>query len=501
MIVVTDSHKLLYELGNVARLFFPAEEVSSLPEGEPLPPDQAAVLCREQGQDGRLHLTVELLLPGQQPRSSAVTLLPEESAGYAMEYGKLLYRILADYTGRTIDWGVLTGIRPVKLARNLRLGGKTLAQVERHFVEGFLTTPQKAALCALTDQIQRPVIESALPGGYSLYISIPFCPSRCSYCSFVSHSTEKSLAMIPDYLDKLCQELEETARLANQRGMTLQTAYMGGGTPTVLTAPQLEQVLATVRRCFRFDRCTEFTVEAGRPDTITADKLEVLRRYGVDRISVNCQTLNDRVLEQIGRRHTAAQFLEAYQLVRRYDFTAVNVDLIAGLPGDDLASFEASLQGVLALKPENITVHSLTVKRAARLAEEKQTILQPGNQQSQEVAAMVSYSQRQLAACGYQPYYLYRQKGTVDCLENVGFALPGKSCAYNIFIMDETHTILSTGGGGVTKLVAPPSAQQTRGETEPPIVRLFNYKYPYEYLQRFDTMMEKKQAILDFPLQ
>lgn len=253
-------------------------------------------------------------------------------------------------------------------------------------------------------------------------------------------------------MGKLGGVFQLDTQLVQVGGNHLQSVYMGGGTPTILTAAQLRQVLQTVHQSYDLRSCTELTVEAGRPDTITPDKLEVLRELGVGRISVNCQTLNDQVLETVGRRHTSAQFMEAYQLVSQYGFDAVNVDLIAGLPGDTTESFATSLQGVIGLHPENITVHALTVKRAARLAGEKQTILSPGSQSRSPVMQMVEHSQQQLAQCGYLPYYLYRQKGTVDSLENVGYALPGKACFYNVFIMDETHTILSVGGGGVTKL-------------------------------------------------
>ncbi|MEG0541391.1 MAG: coproporphyrinogen dehydrogenase HemZ, partial [Angelakisella sp.] len=305
--------------------------------------------------------------------------------------------------------------------------------------------------------------------------------------------------LIPEYLEKLCRELRETAKIAEEKGLVLQSVYMGGGTPTVLTAPQMELVLTVVRECFDLSHCTEFTVEAGRPDTITLDKLEVMRRLGVDRISVNCQTINDDILESIGRKHSAKDFFDAYNTVKQFGFTAINVDLIAGLPDDTLQSFQNSLEQVAALSPDNITVHALTVKRAARLIGNKQTILGTGAEAESPVSQMISYSQRRLAELGYVPYYLYRQKGTVDSLENVGFSRKGKECRYNIFIMDETHTILSVGAGGVTKLVMQGDSEQY-GEENVKIERIFNLKYPYEYMERFDTMLDRKRSILNFPL-
>lgn len=496
MIIVTDSQKYQYELANVARLFFPSEEmhwVETMPE---IVPDEAMMTAVEQAAGDTRTLAIHLLLPDGRRLQRTKSFPKEQGTNCAMELGKLLYQLLCEFTGRTIDWGVLTGIRPVKLARKLRLQGHTSDEIEAAFVENYLTTPQKAALCRMTDQVQRTIVESALPKGYSLYISVPFCPSRCSYCSFVSHSTEKSLKMIPEYVDKLCMEIAQTGKIAAEAGLVLQSVYMGGGTPTILTAPQMRQVLESVREHFDLSQCTEFTVEAGRPDTITPEKLEVMRGLGVDRISVNCQTLNDHVLAAVGRRHTAQDFFEAFYLVKQYNFTAINVDLIAGLPGDTLESFRNSLTQVMALSPENITAHALTVKRAARLIFAKESILEAGEVALSQVAQMVSLSQQLLAAEDYQPYYLYRQKGTVDCLENVGFSRPGYACRYNIFIMDETHTILSVGGGGVTKLVLPGDGRRG-GEDDVRIERIFNFKYPYEYLQRFDIMAEKKLRIVE----
>lgn len=498
MIIITDSEKLQYELGSVARLFFPSEEIHWMHTGECIDTQQAVIQPEQQRTGECFTLSVTLTLPdGRSLCKGDAMVGGAENA--PMECGKLLYRLLAELTGRSIDWGVLTGIRPVKLARKMREDGKSPHEVEQGFINDYLTTPEKAALCRQTDMVQQNIVTTALPRGYSLYISIPFCPSRCSYCSFVSHSIEKTWKLIPQYLEKLCDELRETATIAKEKGLILQTIYMGGGTPTVLTAPQLQQVLSVVREGFDLSACTEFTVEAGRPDTITPEKLEVMRAMGVDRISVNCQTLNDDVLEVIGRKHTAQEFFDAYSTVKKYGFTAVNVDLIAGLPGDTLPSFISSLEQVSQLLPDNITVHALTVKRAARLIDSKQTILGTGVEELSPVAEMISYSQRRLGELGYTPYYLYRQKGTVDSLENVGFSTLGKECRYNIFIMDENHTILSVGAGGVTKLVMAGGISRT-GEETVRIERIFNLKYPYEYIERFGTMVDRKRTILDYPL-
>lgn len=399
---------------------------------------------------------------------------------------RMIFRLLSQATGRRIEWGVLTGIRPVKLVRELREQGMSYEEIFRRFTERYLTARSKAELCIDTDRVQREAIEKAGERDYSLYISIPFCPSRCGYCSFVTHSIEKTRKLIPEYLDRLEEELSYTANIAAEKGLTLRTIYMGGGTPTILEAEQLERLLETVNRCFDRGECLEFTVEAGRPDTITGEKLEALSRGGVDRISVNPQSLDDRVLEAVGRKHTAADFLRAFSEAKKFPFASVNVDLIAGLTGDTPESFRDTIDRVIALDPGNITVHALTMKRAADMINEKNLHLMGSSQ----AGDMINYSQEALKKAGYRPYYLYRQKSTVDSLENVGFCKGDRLCLYNVYIMDETHTILSVGGGGVTKVVLPGNR----------IERIFNYKYPYEYISRFPTVLERKDRLRGFEL-
>ena len=483
MIIYANEPRLHYELEAITRMFLPERRV--IFSQDPPEEKEEAVLVETRYPGDRCCFRVELRLEGN------TAFLEGESAADAAESElgvcRLLYQLLCRRTGRSIQWGILTGIRPVKLVRKMRQDGLSEEEIMTRLTRDYLVSSSKARLCLETDRIQEPVIASALPHGYSLYLSIPFCPSRCSYCSFVSHSIEKTWKLIPEYLEKLEEELRRTAEIAMEKGMVLQSVYMGGGTPTVLTASQLDRLLGRVGEWFDLSQCQEFTVEAGRPDTIDQEKLEVLRRRGTDRISINTQSLNDHILETVGRKHTVADFLRAYKSAKEFDFTAINVDLIAGLTGETPDSFRESLDRVMALEPENITVHSLTVKRAAELREEKALHLKDPS----PVAEMVDYSQQALARGGWLPYYMYRQKSTVDSLENVGFARPGTLCRYNIFIMDETHTILSVGGGGVTKLVLPEDGG---------IHRIFNYKYPYEYLSRFDQVLARKEEILTYPL-
>jgi len=321
------------------------------------------------------------------------------------------------------------------------------------------------------------------PESVSMYISIPFCPSRCSYCSFTSHSIEKAAKLIPQYVELLCAEIAETAKIISDLGLRLETLYMGGGTPTVLTAEQLNRVLSTARESFSMETVREITVEAGRPDTITPEKLEVMRKNGVGRISINPQTMSDSVLESIGRKHTAKDVIEAYKLAKTFGFESINMDLISGLPGDDMEKFMNTIASVLELEPDNITLHTLTVKHGANLAPNAKEVL------SRTADAMNEYAFGEFKKNGYIPYYLYRQKGTIDNLENTGFCKPGKEGIYNIFIMDETHSVLAAGAGGVMKLRAPHSTK---------IERIFNFKFPYEYIERFGSMNERKEQIKDF---
>jgi oxygen-independent coproporphyrinogen-3 oxidase len=326
--------------------------------------------------------------------------------------------------------------------------------------------------------------QTLAPGELSLYLGIPFCPSRCAYCSFISADVKGALALVESYVDALCREIQEAGRQLRANGLSIRTAYMGGGTPTTLTAGQLDRVLGAVEEHLPMDRCGEFTVEAGRPDTITAEKLEVLRRHGIHRISVNPQTMEDAVLRAMGRAHTAAQIREAMDLAAAHFGGLVNMDLIAGLPSDSLAGFSRTLDQVLALAPANLTVHTLALKKGARLAEERQDLCPP-----EEVAAMLDLAEQALRGAGYVPYYLYRQKYMSGSLENVGWCRPGTQCDYNIIMMEELQSVLSLGAGGITKLVDPATGA---------ITRLSNPKFPREYLDSGDKLAADKETAARF---
>lgn len=402
-----------------------------------------------------------------------------------MRLGILLFRLLSKMTGIRPPWGVLTGIRPVKLLLSelAKLGGDDTASLERHFVYELLVSRERFSLALETAQIERSILARSTNDSFSLYVSIPFCPTRCAYCSFVSHSVERAARLIPEYVERLCDELRYTAEIARELGLKLRTVYFGGGTPTTLTAEQLRRVTGVIAERFDLSGVWEYTVEAGRPDTVTREKLMVIRDAGARRISINPQTLSDSVLRQIGRAHTTAQTLEAYALAREVGFDAINADIIAGLPTDTADGFRATVDGVIALAPENITVHTLTVKRASALSYEQ------ARAELELVNGMVGYAREALACGGWRPYYLYRQNGTLGSLENVGYSVGGAEGLYNVYIMDETHSILAVGAGASTKLINPATGA---------VKRSYNYKYPYEYIERFDEAKKRKETARAF---
>lgn len=466
-----------YEVDSLSRMLFPNGEITLLEDDAPLPAGggDSVVISGEPRESGRFCCRIETDLDGAAYLDER--LCPDDLHEIEQTVCRLLYERVCTVRGRRLPWGLLTGVRPVKLVRQWFDEGLTTDALQKKLEMDCGVSRERAELCLDTWENQKDLFRELSPRRVSLYLAVPFCPSRCSYCSFVSHSIEKTARLVPEYVACLLREIRETASLAARSGLEIETVYMGGGTPTTFSAEQLAEVLSAVRGEFDLSRCREFTVEAGRPDTITRKKLDVLSRCGVNRISINPQTLNDAVLETIGRRHTVRQFFDAYHLAEEYSFDK-NIDLIAGLPGENYDSFRRSVDGILALHAENVTVHTLTIKHAAALREEEA--------RHREAYEMVEYSRRAVRAAGYRPYYLYRQKGTVDCLENVGYSLEGKRCLYNVYIMDDSHTIISVGAGGVTKVILPGEAR---------IQRVFNYKYPYEYISRFETVLERKRAL------
>lgn len=473
MVLIIDSHPFRYEMEALCRMFLHGRELKITEEAQ-IPADEDYIYTALNGDE----ITVRAKIDGKYGEA-------KRTAGneHARNMELAAFGVLTEILSIRPKWGVLTGIRPVKLAMQLHDSGLSEEEIREKLSTERLVSDEKLDLLLTTMEHELEIRASSKPNSVSLYISIPFCPSRCSYCTFTSHSVEKAAKLIPQYVELLCGELRDIAVLIGELGLHLETVYMGGGTPTVLTAEQLDRVLSTVNESFDMSGVREVTVEAGRPDTITAEKLAVLKKCGVGRISINPQTMDDEVLAAIGRKHTAEDVKKAFALARTFDFDSINMDLISGLPGDNMEKFRKTIAEVIAMNPDNITLHTLTVKHGANLAPMAQSVF------AATADAMNEYAYGEFAKAGYFPYYLYRQKGTVDNLENVGFCKPGKEGIYNIFIMDETHTILSAGAGGVTKMKAPYDRK---------IERIFNFKYPYEYIERFELMNERKEQVKDF---
>lgn len=381
-------------------------------------------------------------------------------------------------------WGALTGVRPGKVLSTLIAEEHDEDKALRRFINEYDVSPARAQLCMTTTRETLRAAASLSPKDICLYVGIPFCPTRCAYCSFVSQSVEKSMKLIPPFLESLEMEIAATAAQINALGLRVVSVYMGGGTPTTLSAEQLARLCTVLEDEFDLSAVREYTVEAGRPDTISSDKLRVLRAHGVGRVSVNPQTMSDRVLELIGRRHTAADIEHALQLVREVGGFDVNMDLIAGLPGDSAEGFRDTVEKVLALGAENITVHTLSLKKGSRIALEEVPI--PG---ADEVAAMLDFAGERLSAAGYAPYYLYRQKFMSGGFENVGWAKDGRVNLYNICIMEELCSIIAMGGGGSTKLIRPDDGRN---------IRIMAPKYPLEYINSIGSTCAEKAKILDF---
>ncbi len=479
MKVFIEGHPFGYEIENVARMFGPADAAEA---GRPDLTDKEDFVWawRSESCEG-IKLGSCARLGGRTAERRELAPAGEGEKECELRLARLLWRCLSELTGKEPPWGVMTGIRPAKFAGGL-LARNTPEEVERLLCERYLVAPDKASLCVETAAMSAQIAQANTPRSYSLYVSIPFCPTRCSYCSFVSKEVDRDRALVEPYLERLCEELLETARIAKALKLRLESVYIGGGTPTTLSAAQLDRLTDTINRCFPMDEAREFSVEAGRPDTITPEKLAVLQRAGVGRLSINPQTANQRVLDAIGRRHTAEDIERSFAEAREAGFDNINADLIAGLPLDDLPGFAHSLDWLLGLSPENITVHALTLKRASRMTERR-------DQASPDAAKMVSRAYQTLRRAGYAPYYMYKQKGTVDNLENTGYARPGFACLYNVYIMDELHTILACGAGGVTKL---------KNQSSGLITRIFNYKYAKEYLDGFDELLRRKDGIRTF---
>ncbi len=476
------NHPFVYEAENVIRIFYPNRKLTTV-YTEILLTDNSSdyIITERQINESSVLLSCSVNTDGKSITYKKSTNADEQQQEILL--AQLIYAALSEICDYKAPWGIVTGVRPSKLLRNLmqEMGRDTALN---YFKSSLLVSDKKASLALAVADAQEPSIRLSRNNSYSLYISIPFCPSRCSYCSFVSHSVAQAKKLIPDYIDFLCRELKETAEIADSLGLRLETVYFGGGTPTSLSHSELSRITDAVGNYFDLSNIREYTIEAGRPDTLTDEKLAVMKNAGVTRISINPQTFNPDVLKAIGRNHSPNAVLEAFSSARSMGFDNINMDFIAGLPEDSAESFAASIDKAVSLNPENITVHTLAMKRASNIVARGEQ-----NTAASETGKMLDYASETLYKNGYHPYYMYRQSKSVGNNENVGWSKNGYDCLYNIYMMEEIHTVLAVGSGAVSRL---------KSYKDGYIERIFNFKYPYEYINRFDIMSERKKKINEF---
>ena len=491
MILEFDSHISKYYAESLVLLFFPG---SKFPDDPTQDCDNIKVTMSVLEHDETATGNVSIL--GTDGEVSASYTVPAVVAGrktpemlYKIAVGGAMLKAGEEYTKASPPWGMLTGVRPAKMALDIMKRGYSAKECEKLMCEDFICSDSKAKLAVKTAVNESVYITDTARSECSVYIAIPFCPSKCSYCSFVSFTSEKLLSLIPEYLVNLCGDIRDIFQLIKKVGKRVSTVYIGGGTPTVLSEEQLEVLLTCIGECTDVTKLDEFTLEAGRPDTITAEKLRIAKDKGVTRISVNTQTLNDEILSSIGRKHTSADFFKAYKYALESGIRDINVDLIAGLPGESADSFATSLDKIIELDPTNITVHTFYAKRAADVVKKNSEVYRL---QDMETQRAVEYSQTALLSAGYEPYYMYRQKNTTANLENVGYSKKGHEGIYNIMMMEEIHTVFGAGASAMTKLVSPI-------ENDMKIVRICETKYPYEYLDNHKSTVqeEKKQKLIE----
>ncbi len=378
-------------------------------------------------------------------------------------------------------WGAMAGVRPTKISTRHLLEGGTLDSADALLRDDYYVSPLRRQLALQCSQSSVRAVELTQKEDVSLYVGIPFCPTRCSYCSFVSR-TAGNKKLLQQYLEKLLEEIALTGRLLREKGRTVRTVYIGGGTPTTLDEQQLKALLQAIKENVDLTRCVEYTVEGGRPDTLTLEKFRVMQDFGVNRLSINPQSMVPSVLDACKRPHSPQDVEEAYRQAQEAGFRDINMDLIAGLPTDTPEGFRHSLDTLIALNPTNITVHTLTLKKGADLFENRQ-----GLPQREAVAQMVAYSRDALEKAGYRPYYLYKQKYMSASFENTGWSRDGRDCLYNIYMMEELHPIVSAGGGGSSKVPHP------NGK----LTRLHNPKFPEPYIGQFDAVLAQKVRLAE----
>ena len=477
-----DKANFEYDVHSIVKAFYPEETVKVLT------PETGEQKMEEYKGDVKLQILLsddgaQMVVQGDADAPENFSWSWDRQCGdtYKDCFKRFLYESLSDITGKTLPWGNLTGIRPTKIAYGMLEEGKSEDEILTYLEKKHFVSEEKSSLSIDIAKRERELLSGVhYEGGYSLYIGIPFCPTTCLYCSFTSFAIGAYRKQVDDYVDCLIKEMEYVSKRYADK--ILDSVYIGGGTPTTLEAHQLERLLGRVKELFDFSRVKEFTVEAGRPDSVTEEKLQVLYRHGVSRISINPQTMKQETLNLIGRRHTVEQVVEAYQMARKIGFDNINMDLILGLPGETAEDVQRTIDRVVELAPDSLTVHSLAIKRASRLSQWIQENGISALQNTDETMAIAAAGAKRL---GMEPYYLYRQKNMSGNFENVGYAHPGKFGLYNILIMEEKQTIVALGAGSITKLVLPGGR----------IERTDNVKDVKLYIEKIDEMIERKEQL------
>nr|WP_307992331.1 coproporphyrinogen dehydrogenase HemZ [uncultured Niameybacter sp.] len=389
------------------------------------------------------------------------------------------YHVLYQLSGKSMPWGILTGIRPTKIVHEYQKQGMSEEALRIRLKEVYRISDEKVNLMMEVAKAEEDILKENKEDEISLYIGIPFCPTRCVYCSFTAYSIEAKKNYVESYLDALCKEISFVAEA--KKGNPIRSLYIGGGTPTSLNEAQLERLLKHIKASFNLEDIGEYTIEAGRPDTITKEKLEIMKAMDVGRISINPQTMNQKTLDAIGRHHTVEDIKEVFKMARELGHTNINMDIILGLPGEEVEDVKHTLEELKLLSPENITVHTMAIKRASKLKEQQDTYELA---EAAKIEEMLELSQRACREMGLSPYYMYRQKNMLGNFENVGYAKPGYECVYNVEIMEESESIIAAGAGAITKMV------YQNGER---IDRIANVKNLEDYIGRIDEMIERKR--------
>ncbi len=492
-----DGHNYQYEIEDILKLFFADEKIILVSEDSFDLVDGAFIRSSIAKRDveGRSVFELNTSVKGTDNslhalRQDITEIMKEMSDNHEAKKAvkskvkRQVYKALTQYTKKEMPWGVLTGIRPAKIVHEMLDNNHDKEYILGRLKNYYFLSESKAAVVYNVALSEKKILDSTKTDMVSLYIGIPFCPTRCLYCSFTSNPIKKYEKMVGSYMAALIKEIRSVGKMLNDRALKIQSIYIGGGTPTSIDAQYLEILLKEIEITFCLDFIREFTLEAGRPDSITLEKLEIIANSQVDRISINPQTMKDETLLRIGRSHTSLDIIEAFKLARKLGFDNINMDIIAGLPGERLEDFLYTLNEIEKLCPESITVHTMSIKRASRLKGEREHYKLTD---ASEVAQMVDAAYEFISGRGLFPYYLYRQKNILGNLENIGYARPGTESVYNVQIMEERQTIFALGAGATTKIVYP---------KENRIERIFNVKSVEDYISRIDEMIHRKEEML-----